>query len=282
MQTVQERPTRAEPLHPKLEHVRALGRPWNVYFAGKINRDGMINPWRDDIADLPVRERGREAWETTNGIVKGGHNYTGPYLWTNKGHDPGYHYFDPYGPAWEEGHRQWLVTQCGRAIRRADFLFAWIEPEPPYEPDPYDRWKSDFDGHGTLVEIGMAAAFEKPAIVAFQYPETKNAVWFAAATAEHVIVAESALEAWKEALELLTPSLATMPYQQYLQTDHWEKTAAAAKERAGHKCQVCNSYGNLHTHHRTYERRGAELPDDLIVLCASCHSLFHKNGKLAR
>ena len=74
----------------------------------------------------------------------------------------------------------------------------------------------------------------------------------------------------------------TMPYPDYLKTEHWQKTAAAAKERAGQKCQVCNKYGQLHTHHRTYERRGAELPEDLIVLCAGCHSLFHKSGKLAR
>lgn len=80
----------------------------------------------------------------------------------------------------------------------------------------------------------------------------------------------------------LCQDLATMPYAEYLKTDHWQKTAKAAKERAGHKCQVCNKYGQLHTHHRTYERRGAELPDDLIVLCAGCHKLFHDHGKLAK
>ena len=80
----------------------------------------------------------------------------------------------------------------------------------------------------------------------------------------------------------LSQDLAAMPYDEYLKTDHWQKTSAAAKERAAHKCQVCNKYGNLHTHHRTYERRGKELPEDLIVLCATCHALFHENGKLAR
>lgn len=31
-----------------------------------------------------------------------------------------------------------------------------------------------------------------------------------------------------------------------------------------------------------YERRGAELPEDLIVLFRKCHETFHKNGRLAR
>lgn len=80
----------------------------------------------------------------------------------------------------------------------------------------------------------------------------------------------------------IAPDLATMPYSDYLKTEHWQKTSAAAKDRAGQKCQMCNAYGQLHTHHRTYERRGKELPEDLIVLCASCHKLFHDNGKLAK
>lgn len=70
--------------------------------------------------------------------------------------------------------------------------------------------------------------------------------------------------------------LAAMPYQDYLQTDHWRKTARAAKERAGFRCALCNERGQLHAHHRTYERRGAEIETDVIALCADCHRNFHK------
>jgi len=76
--------------------------------------------------------------------------------------------------------------------------------------------------------------------------------------------------------------LRKIPYREYLQTEHWQKVRDYALERAEHRCQVCNASGELHTHHRTYDRRGEEMPSDVIVLCAGCHKLFHDNGKLAR
>lgn len=84
--------------------------------------------------------------------------------------------------------------------------------------------------------------------------------------------------------ELLKPNLATMPYAEYLKTEHWQQQREAAKERAGHRCQLCNSGERLEVHHRTYERRGAEEPGDLIVLCHGCHEKFHDvlDGKATR
>jgi 5-methylcytosine-specific restriction endonuclease McrA len=42
---------------------------------------------------------------------------------------------------------------------------------------------------------------------------------------------------------------------------------------------VCNEEASkgkpLDVHHRTYERRGAEKAEDVIVLCRRCHELFH-------
>lgn len=67
-------------------------------------------------------------------------------------------------------------------------------------------------------------------------------------------------------------------YKEYLLTPEWKAKANAAKERAGHRCQLCNAEGNngfLHAHHRTYERLGEELPEDIIVLCKDCHAKFH-------
>lgn len=69
--------------------------------------------------------------------------------------------------------------------------------------------------------------------------------------------------------------LATMPYREYLQTPEWNEKRQAALKRAKFACQLCHGGGQLHVHHRTYERRGHELNSDIIVLCSSCHAKFH-------
>jgi len=69
--------------------------------------------------------------------------------------------------------------------------------------------------------------------------------------------------------------LRTMPYSEYLQTPEWKETRKKALKRAGFKCQLCNSAESLNVHHRTYERRGEEAYQDLIVLCKTCHSKHH-------
>ncbi|MDQ2981939.1 MAG: HNH endonuclease [Actinomycetota bacterium] len=70
--------------------------------------------------------------------------------------------------------------------------------------------------------------------------------------------------------------LRTMPYRLYLQTPEWAERARRARERALHRCSVCNRDDPLEVHHRTYERRGAEREDDVIALCSTCHGLFHE------
>lgn len=68
----------------------------------------------------------------------------------------------------------------------------------------------------------------------------------------------------------------SMPYSEYLQTDHWKRTRLAALKRAGYRCSVCNASGTtLDVHHRTYERRGEEHSADVIALCRGCHTRFH-------
>jgi 5-methylcytosine-specific restriction endonuclease McrA len=71
--------------------------------------------------------------------------------------------------------------------------------------------------------------------------------------------------------------LRTMPYREYLRTPEWRRARAAALLRAGHCCSLDVTHTqNLEVHHRTYERLGAELASDLVVLCESCHRLHHK------
>lgn len=64
-------------------------------------------------------------------------------------------------------------------------------------------------------------------------------------------------------------------YHEYLRSPMWKKRRTAAVKRAGNACQLCNSNGKLHVHHRTYERVGNEKAADLIALCADCHAKFH-------
>lgn len=76
-------------------------------------------------------------------------------------------------------------------------------------------------------------------------------------------------------------ALAAMPYTEYLESPEWQARRKVMLRQAGYRCQVCNRDRRLHVHHRTYERRGMELPPDLVVLCDECHELFHQNGRLA-
>lgn len=70
--------------------------------------------------------------------------------------------------------------------------------------------------------------------------------------------------------------LRSMPYKLYLQTDEWAATRTAALRRARYACQLCKGNGMaLDVHHNTYERRGSEMPSDLVVMCRDCHSKHH-------
>ena len=67
-------------------------------------------------------------------------------------------------------------------------------------------------------------------------------------------------------------------YSQYIQSDVWEYRACVIKAKFNYRCQLCNKHKEeigLHAHHRTYERLGNELLEDITVLCADCHAKFH-------
>lgn len=69
--------------------------------------------------------------------------------------------------------------------------------------------------------------------------------------------------------------LKRLPYQEYLQTEHWQQKRKFALNRANNRCMICYSNGLLNVHHRTYERIGEEMPSDVIALCEKCHGIFH-------
>lgn len=67
-------------------------------------------------------------------------------------------------------------------------------------------------------------------------------------------------------------------YSEYLTTGHWVGIRSLALRRAGHKCQLCSSREKLQVHHNNYSRLWCERPEDVIVLCDSCHEKHHNKG----
>jgi hypothetical protein len=74
-----------------------------------------------------------------------------------------------------------------------------------------------------------------------------------------------------------------MPYTEYLKTPEWDRTRTAALERAQFSCALDISHTDgLDVQHRTKERIGAELPTDLVVLCAGCLELYQDDAARPR
>jgi len=66
----------------------------------------------------------------------------------------------------------------------------------------------------------------------------------------------------------------TAQYRVYLKSEGWRKFAA--KIRADReKCERCGSTQSLQVHHLTYYRLGREHPQDVQLLCKSCHEDVH-------
>jgi 5-methylcytosine-specific restriction endonuclease McrA len=66
-----------------------------------------------------------------------------------------------------------------------------------------------------------------------------------------------------------------LAYSDYLRTQHWSSVRTKAVKRADHKCQQCGAKGHLNVHHLTYAHLWFEYPDDLRVLCETCHAITH-------
>jgi 5-methylcytosine-specific restriction endonuclease McrA len=70
------------------------------------------------------------------------------------------------------------------------------------------------------------------------------------------------------------PSEMRQEYNRYINSQQWKQKRALALKAAQYRCQHCGFSKwtkTLEVHHLTYERLGAERPDDLIVLCEECH-----------
>lgn len=62
-------------------------------------------------------------------------------------------------------------------------------------------------------------------------------------------------------------------YRAYLQSDVWKEKRNQVLSRANGKCEKCKAIiFDPDVHHLNYDRVGGnETPDDLLVLCSSCH-----------
>lgn len=68
----------------------------------------------------------------------------------------------------------------------------------------------------------------------------------------------------------------SMPYNDYLKTEHWQQVRKEALVRAGYRCQLNSDHKNrLEVHHNNYNHLGAERPQDVFVMCEDCHGRHH-------
>ena len=73
-----------------------------------------------------------------------------------------------------------------------------------------------------------------------------------------------------------TAQLRTMPFAEYRMQPEWQVRRVQALTRARYRCQMCSSHdATLDVHHNSYQNYGDERPEDLVVLCRSCHQKFH-------
>ena len=66
-------------------------------------------------------------------------------------------------------------------------------------------------------------------------------------------------------------------YKEYVSSDAWQKSERRLNciKAARNKCQMCGAMFGLEVHHITYTNLGAELPQELVLLCISCHEHTH-------
>jgi hypothetical protein len=170
-----------------------------------------------------------------------------------------------------------LVALGGKA-RRADILSAALErghftaehlaePGPPGRPD-----------HPRLVDHYLAWSLtwlKRDGMVS----SLGDSWWAITERAEHL---RAPVDVGAAAPEPPGPG-DRAAYRAYLRSPEWAIRRQAALERAGGRCQLDRTHeGPVDVHHNTYDRRGDEAPEDLIVLCRECHARHHGHELAAR
>jgi 5-methylcytosine-specific restriction endonuclease McrA len=72
------------------------------------------------------------------------------------------------------------------------------------------------------------------------------------------------------------------PKQPRLRLDStiYDKLRQQVLQRDGWRCQGCGTRSNLEVHHKEFRSRGGDdSEENLITLCAGCHSLTHRQNE---
>lgn len=70
----------------------------------------------------------------------------------------------------------------------------------------------------------------------------------------------------------------TEDYNEYIQSDVWNKKRASVLEKNGKVCSKCGRTFNLQVHHKNYDKEfGFEDMTDLMVVCQDCHNELHQD-----
>ena len=78
--------------------------------------------------------------------------------------------------------------------------------------------------------------------------------------------------------KIKNPSISGVGYQQGEQLDFWN-VREYVLFRDGHKCQCCKGKSKnnvLNVHHIESRKTGGDAPNNLITLCETCHTRYHK------
>ena len=68
-------------------------------------------------------------------------------------------------------------------------------------------------------------------------------------------------------------------YIRYLKSEEWAEVKIELLTQRGCKCERCGKETeSLDVHHKTYKNLFNEEPEDLILLCRSCHNFEHGIG----
>lgn len=71
-------------------------------------------------------------------------------------------------------------------------------------------------------------------------------------------------------------------YQQFLNSDLWQRARSACLTRDGGRCCLCGSTKNLQCHHTDYTRWWVPRGECLMILCDECHRVVTKYIKMCK
>lgn len=64
-------------------------------------------------------------------------------------------------------------------------------------------------------------------------------------------------------------------YRAYIASGHWKMFRMSIIIKRGQQCQRCLTRGPVDLHHNTYANLFNEKPEDVELLCRSCHEIHH-------